>query len=96
MMNNKLKTKKDYFSQLDETLSEKDKQAIIESKDLIDFHYSLGMWIRNNWLYERSAEEIDSLCKAFKLDSLIFEPDDVSMEIIEAYRKYLRRKNKSL
>ena len=95
-MNNKPETKKSYFSQLDETLSEKDKQAIIESKDLIDFHYSLGMWIRNNWLYERSAEEIDSLCKAFKLDSLIFEPDDMSMEIIKAYRKYLRRKNKSL
>lgn len=91
-MNNKPKTKKDYFSQLDETLSEEDKQAIIESKDLIDFHFSLGMWIRNNWLYERSAEEIDSLCKAFKLDSPIFEPDGISMEIIGAYRKYLRRR----
>lgn len=46
------KNKKECFDQLDEMLSETDKQAIIEAKDIIEFHFTLGLWIRNNWLYD--------------------------------------------
>ena len=42
------KTKKECFAQLNEMLSEEDKQAIVESKDVDEFHFSLGLWIRNN------------------------------------------------
>ena len=60
------KTKKECFAQLDEMLSEADKQAIIEAKDIIEFHFTLGLWIRNNWLYDHSEEELEALSKAFR------------------------------
>lgn len=87
----KAKTKKEYFAQLDEMLSETDKKAITESKDIIEFHFTLGLWIRNNWLYDRSEEELESLGKAFGVDAPYFEADDLSSAILEAYQKYLRR-----
>ena len=42
-------TKKEAFAQLDEMLSEKDKNDLIKC-DAIEFHFSLGMWLRNNWI----------------------------------------------
>ena len=39
------KTKQEAFAQLDEMLSEKDKNDLIKG-DAIEFHFSLGMWIR--------------------------------------------------
>ena len=88
------KTKKECFVQLNEILSEEDKQAVIESKDIFEFHFSLGLWIRNNWLYPQSQEETEELLKNFGEDPLFCHPDDQSTIIIEAYRKYLKRKIK--
>ena len=84
------KTKKDCFAQLDEMLSETDKKAIAEAEDIIEYHFTLGLWIRNNWLYERTAEDEESLCQAF--DIPFYEPDELSSEILEAYQKYLKKK----
>jgi len=42
----------DCFIQLDKTLSEKNKTEIKNLKDkaeTINYHHSLGMWLRNNW-----------------------------------------------
>ncbi len=86
------KNKKECFDQLDEMLSETDKQAIIEAKDIIEFHFTLGLWIRNNWLYDCSEEEQESLCKAFGVDVPFFEADESSSAILEAYKKHLKRK----
>lgn len=86
----KPQTKKECFALLDEMLSEADKKAIVEAEDIIEFHFTLGLWIRNNWLYERPAEDEVSLCQAF--DIPFFEPDELSSEILEAYQKYLRKK----
>jgi hypothetical protein len=88
-------TKEIAFAQLDEMLSEEDKQAIIE-KDVIELHFTLGLWIRNNWLYPQSDEEIRELLKTIKkrdsfFDSIPFHIDDVSSEILEAYKKHLKR-----
>ena len=88
------KTKKECFALLNEMLSEEDKQAIIESKDVFELHFSLGLWIRNNWLYPQSQEETEELLKDFGKDGLFSHPDDQSSIIIEAYRKYLKRKTK--
>ena len=90
-MENKPKTKKECFALLDEMLSEADKKAIVEAEDLFEFDFTLGLWIRNNWLYERSEEEMESLSKAFGIDEPYFATDDLSSEILEAYQKYLRR-----
>ena len=91
---NKPKTKKECFAQLDETLSETDKKAIVEAEDLFEFHFTLGLWIRNNWLYDRSEEDLESLSKAFRVNLPFFEADELSSAILEAYQKYLKRKNK--
>ena len=40
-------TKNEAFAQLDALLSEKDKSELAKS-DVIEFHFSLGMWIRND------------------------------------------------
>ena len=91
-MENKPRTKKECFAQLDEMLSETDKQAIVESDDIIEFHFTLGLWIRNNWLYDHSEEELEALCKAFGVDMPFFEADELSSAILEAYKKHLKRK----
>ena len=87
----KPKTKKECFAQLDEMLSETDKKAIVEAEDLFEFHFTLGLWIRNNWLYDRNEEELESLSKAFSVDIPYFAADDLSSEILEAYQKHLRK-----
>ena len=83
--------KKECFAQLDEMLREADKKAIVEAEDLFEFHFTLGLWIRNNWLYERNEEELESLSKAFGVDIPYFAADDLSSEILEAYQKHLRK-----
>lgn len=88
------KTKKECFAQLDEMLGEEDKQAIIETKDVDEFHFTIGLWIRNNWLYSQSQEEVEELLKDFGEDSMFIHPDSQSSIILKAYRKYLKHKKK--
>ena len=83
------KTNRECYSLLDEMLSEEDKRAIIE-KDVIELHFTLGLWIRNNWIYDRSNEELESLCNAFSIDIPFFEADELSSGILEAYKKHLK------
>lgn len=85
------KTKNEAFAQLDEMLSEKDKRNLVKS-DPFEYHFSLGMWIRNNWIYQQEEEDIKRLAKAFRTEMLFFEADDLSMKIIEYYQRYLKRK----
>lgn len=82
------------FCPVGRMLSEADKKAIVEAEDLFEFHFTLGLWIRNNWLYDRSEEELESLSKAFGVDMPFFEADDLSSEILEAYQKHLKRVSK--
>ena len=84
-------TKNEVFAQLDEMLSEEEKRELVK-RDPIEYHFSLGMWIRNNWIYEQDEEDIKRLAKAFRTEILFFEADDLSMKIIEYYQRYLKRK----
>ena len=85
------KTKNEAFAQLDEMLSEEEKRKLVKS-DPIEYHFSLGMWIRNNWIYEQDEADVKRLAKAFRTEILFFEADDLSMKIIEYYQRYLKRK----
>ena len=84
-------TKNEAFAQLDEMLSEKDKQDFVK-RDAIEFHFSLGMWIRNNWIYKQEEEDVNRLAKAFRIEFIIFDPDGLSGQIIESYQRHLKRK----
>ena len=96
-MNDKPKTKKECFAQLDEMVSDADKQAIMKTKDLIEFHFSLGMWIRNNWIYPFSDEEVKAFMNLFEdeddMGFRISHPDFDSSVIIDDYVEYLKNKN---
>ena len=85
------KTKKECFTQLDEMLSDEEKSELVKS-DPIEYHFALGMWIRNNWIYQQEEEDVKRLAKAFRTEILFFEADDLSMKIIEYYQRYLKRK----
>ena len=91
------KTKEECFAFIDEMLSEEDKQSIVEMEDTIDLHFGLGMWIRNNWIYPQSQEDVEKLLKQFD-DSgdedmpLFIHPDEDSEIIIDAYQEYLKSK----
>jgi hypothetical protein len=84
-------TKNEALSQLDAMLSEEDKNAIMNG-DPIEFHFTLGMWIRNNWIYEQEEEDVKRLAKAFRTEIFFFEADSLSEKIIEYYQRYLKRK----
>ena len=84
-------TKNEAFALLDKMLSEKDKSELANG-DAIEFHFSLGLWIRNNWIYQQNEEDVNRLAKAFRTDMLFFEADSLSEKIIEYYQRYLKRK----
>ena len=84
------KTKNEAFAQLDAMLSEEEKSELAKS-DPIDYHFTLGMWIRNNWIYEQNEEDVKRLAKAFRTEMLFFEADSLSGKIIEYYQRHLKR-----
>lgn len=87
------KTNRECYALLDEMLSEEDKQYIIE-KGTNELHFTLGLWIRNNWLYPQSQEDTEELMKAFGKNAQFYHPDDFSSIILEAYLRHLKRKQK--
>ena len=86
-MKNKIpKTKEEAFAQLDALLSEEDKNAIVEDK-VFDFHFSLGLWIRNNWIYG-DEKGIGLFAKE---EALLQHPDSLSSDFLERYHDHLKR-----
>lgn len=83
------KTKNEAFAQLDEMLSEEDKRAM-KNGDPLEFHFSLGLWIRNNWIYEQEETDVKHLAELFSKDPFYFA-DELSGDIIKDYKKHLKR-----
>lgn len=94
METKKPQTKQEVFDQLDQMLSKEEKEKMISADDSINYHFTLGLWIRNNWIYEQSEEDVHRLAKAFKYEMWFIEPDSLSGKIIDSYIEYLKRKNK--
>ena len=95
------KTKEDAFAQLDAILSDEDKKMLVEAEDLFFTHFSLGLWIRNNWIYPQGDEDLRSFIKMFADDEdskyglFFIHPDSVSGDIIEKYVEYLKTKSEN-
>lgn len=94
------KTALEAFSRLDKRLSEEEKKEIIEAKDMIDFHFGLGMWIRNYWIHTGEKGNLVTLLKDLGEEIVAFgdndeffipyDPDGMSQTILEAYQKHLK------
>lgn len=77
----------DSFNQLNKLLSPEDIDTIKSKKsedDLVDLHFGLGLWMRNNWGLWRGSR----LNKYFN-DLGIYHPDDISGIILDSYWRRL-------
>ena len=54
-----------------------------------EFHFSLGMWIRNTWIYANEQERVEALAKDLGED-FFMGADFLSSTILKAYQKHLR------
>ena len=79
----------DCFAELDRMLSQKQIKKIKRKSegDLIEYHFGLGMWIRNSW----------GLWRESRLSEYLFNlgfrhPDDKSSAILDSYWRYLNNK----
>ena len=78
-------TLEECYLALDKELDEETKKDIMGSVDhLIDYHFGLGMWIRNNWLYPAN----NRIAKVL-LEMGYDHPDDMSYVILLGYHHYL-------
>ena len=86
-------TKEIAFARLDKRLCEEDKMAIFKAKDMIEFHFTLGMWIRNTWIYGNEEERVEALAKDLG-EEIFWDADSISTAIIDGYKKHLKKKMK--
>ena len=94
------KTAAEAWKRLDKRLSEEEKKAIREAENMSEFHFSLGIWIRNNWIYTGEKENLDSLMIDLGVAAVagegenrfVFYPvgDMASSAILDAYQKHLK------
>lgn len=87
-------TKEIAFARLDKRLSEEDKKAILKARDMIEFHFTFGMWIRNTWIYGNEEERVQALAKDLG-EVVWFSADDLSSAILDGYKKYLKKLQKA-
>ncbi len=96
------KTAVEAWKRLDKRLSEEEKKAIREAEEMFEFHFGLGLWIRNYWFYSGEKENIASLLKDLNEDVEFNEDsgeifffgggDQFSSVVLDAYQKHLKRK----
>ena len=86
-------TKEIAFARLDKRLSEEDKMAIMKAKDTIEFHFTLGMWIRNTWIYGNEEERVEALAKDLG-EEIFWDADSVSSALLDCYKKHLKKLSK--
>lgn len=86
-------TKEIAFERLDKRLSEEDKKTILKSKDTIEFHFTLGMWIRNTWIYRNEEDRVEALAKDPGVE-IIWDADSISSALLDGYKKHLRQMSK--
>lgn len=86
-------TKEIAFTRLDKRLSEEDKKVILKEEDMIEFHFSLGMWIRNTWIYGNEEGRVEALAKDLG-EEIFGDADSVSSALLDGYKKHLRQLSK--
>ena len=97
-------TTREAFEILDSMINAEDKAAFLsQSKSVFvaEQHFSLGMWIRNNWIYgpgeDNNSEDAALREKCFRMlaglkeGDMFGHPDEVSGRFLEKYYDHLKR-----
>lgn len=91
-------TRQDFFRRLDRHLTREEQCELAASPEesLGDYHFGLGLWIRNTWIHHGDG----SLAAAFSDDEdpanfhlMYIFADGLSTLVITEYRQYLREKH---
>ena len=78
------------------TTEQKEKLKSCSEPELGDFHFTLGQWIRNNFIYNNeNSWELEQSIIDNPDDYLFAHPDDISGLIVKAVWKALQRGNKT-
>lgn len=90
-----INSKRAFFKLLDGMLSEEEKKEVLE-KDIMELHFGLGMWIRNEFLYSDKYEIEHLFCESFttpdgKKIAMMLHPDMTSETILKEYKRHLKR-----
>ena len=94
----KPKNLREAISQLDIIFSDSTKEQIItmsEDEFVINTHFSTGLWIRNEWLYDRVLGYSigDSDLREELLEMGVPSNDDMSGLILRSYYRHLTNQN---
>ena len=76
---------------MDKRLTQEEKQQIMDSDSLSEFHFGLGTWIRNYWIYLGEKENLMSLLKDLGKSEFLIG-DIASSAILNAYQEHLKEK----
>ncbi len=96
------KTAAEAWKRLDKRLTQEEKQQMVEADSMSDFHFGLGMWIRNNWIYKGEKENLDALMIDLGVATIMGGGEEhfvicpvgdmASSAILEAYQQHLKEK----
>ena len=88
------KNLQDCFIELDKLLdssTKKEMKKLKNREDMITYHLSIGMWIRNNWGLRK-----DSRIEKYFFEKRTFSsPDDISSLILNYYHDWLNGKKET-
>ncbi len=83
------------FHSLNMLVGEEDKEYfknLTDKDEIINFHFTVGMWIRNNWgLWKENQPE--SILKEYFEARGVYHPDSISTMILEFYYDWLNNEN---
>lgn len=91
------KSTRQAFHILDQMLTFEDKQAIVsrsESEFITEQHLGLGLWIRNNWIYQ-DLDNQGLFSKQLKEPGYLVHEDSLSEDFLHRYYQHLKRQNKA-
>jgi hypothetical protein len=71
-------TPEEAYALLDAKLTADEKNKLLQAEDSTDFHFGLGLWIRNNWIYPDNGVNCS---RFFGEDNWFVDPDDFSDEL---------------
>ena len=54
------------------------------------YYFTLGMWIRNTWIYGNEEERVEALAKDLG-EEIYWSADDISSALLDGYKKHLRK-----